>query len=168
MCSKVHGVGSRDNPATEGPGRCEKILLDTTLMLRSGIGTLCIPWQVCLSGRCSLVLSCVVWWEIEEEQIYSFCAREDWEPSLCLDGKNPCIPDLRYASQVPPIRSQCLNTVNYRVFGFIQSSAIALAHSVEPYIHNYGELVENTIAQARTRVEGAALQSPLPHLWTAR
>ena len=47
-------------------------------MLTSAGGTLCIPGQVCLLTRCSLVLTCVVCLEIkEEEQIYSFRARED-------------------------------------------------------------------------------------------
>ena len=48
-----------------------------TIHAMSKVGTLCIHWQVCLLSRHSLGLACVVWIEIEEEQLYSSRARGD-------------------------------------------------------------------------------------------
>ena len=77
-------------------------------LVKIKVGTLCTPGQVCLLSRYSLVLTCVARLEIEKEQLCSFCARGDWDPSSCLAGKPPGFPS-RYASQVLPIFSQYLN-----------------------------------------------------------
>ena len=74
----------------------------------------------------------------------------------------PLFSHLRYASQVLEIRSHYLKPGNYRALSLIQSSTITLAHSDEPYMQKYGELVKNVIPQARA--EDEALQNPLPHL----
>ena len=51
------------------------------MVLRSAGGTLCIPGQVCLLSRYSLVLTCLCYLEIEEEQLYPFRARWRLRPS---------------------------------------------------------------------------------------
>ena len=85
-------------------------------------GTICIPGQVCLLSRCSLVLTCVACSEIEE-QLYSFRAPGRLRPRSCLSGK-PLVFQQRYAFQVLQVRSQCLHPGNYRAFSLIQSSII--------------------------------------------
>ena len=78
----------------------------------TGSGTLCIPGQVCLLSRYSLVLTCVACLETEE-QLYPFRARRRLRPRSCLSGK-PLVSHLRYsyAFQVLQIRSQCLRHAN--------------------------------------------------------
>ena len=55
--------------------RCTSLLLLATVVMKVGI--LCIPGQLCLLSRYSLVLTCVVRLTIEEEQFQSFRARGD-------------------------------------------------------------------------------------------
>ena len=55
---------------------------------------------------------------------------------------------LGYASQLLQIRSQCLNSGNYRAFSLIKFSTITLAHSDEPYIQNCGKFVETPLPRA--------------------
>ena len=65
----------------------------------------------------------------------------------------PRVSHLRYASQVLQIQPRYLNPGNYRVFSFIQSSTITLAHSDEPHIQIFGEFVEIPIPQATVEHE---------------
>ena len=70
-------------------------------------------------------------------------------PSSCVSGK-PLVFHQRYAFQVLQIPSQCLNPGNYRIFYLIQSSIITLAYSDEPYMQNYGKIMETPIPRTRT------------------
>ena len=100
------------------------IEVDCLFELRSEHAGHCIPGQVCLSSRYSLIPTFVVCLEIEEEQFYSFHARRRLRPRSCFSGK-PLVFHLRYAFQVLQIRSQCQNSGIYRAFNLIKSSTIA-------------------------------------------
>ena len=104
---------------TENPAKKAKSPKSTTPLVKiMDSGTLCIPGQVCLLSRYSLVLTCVACLEIEE-QLYSFRARRRLRPRSCLSGK-PLVFHRRYAFLVLQLRSQCLNPGNYQAFNLIQ------------------------------------------------
>ena len=82
-----------------------------------------------LLSRYSLVLTCVVCLDVEEEQLHYFRTRWRLRPSSCLSGKL-LVFRLRYAFQVLQIRSQCPNPGNYRAFNLIRSSIITFPQAV--------------------------------------
>ena len=151
----------------------------TGVLKNQACGTLCIPGQVCLLSRNSLVLLCVVrlYRDRRAALFLSYTVETEtklvplWKtpgfalkiPNSCLSGK-PLVLHLRYAFQVLQIGSQFQNPGNYRNFNLIQGSIITLAHSDEAYTQNYGKIMETPIPRTRACVEDAGPQNPLPHL----
>ena len=110
-------------------------------------GTLCIPGQVCLLSRYSLVLThtCCLLWD-RRADLFLSCRTETETPLVVSLWKLPGFP-LTYAFQVPETRLQCLNPGIYRVYNLKQSSIITLAHSDEPYIYmpNYEKIMQTNL-----------------------
>ena len=74
-------------PVVRGAVEGGVVLLVTPLVMIK-VGRFCIPGQVSLLSRYSLVLTCVVCLEIYQEQLYCFRVRGD----KCLAGKSPSFP----------------------------------------------------------------------------
>ena len=121
-------------------------------VIKIKVGTLCVPRQVFLLGRYSLVLThvCVICLETQENSSFIPFVHARLKAKLVPRRGNPWFFHLKYASQVLQIRSQYLSQDNYRAFSLIQSSTITLAYSDEPYTQNYGKFVETPIPRART------------------
>ena len=100
--------------ATMYPNSLESNIFAFTVKIRA-CGTPCIPGKDCLLSRYSLVPTCVLCLEIEEEQLYSFHAPWRLRPRLCL-ARKPLVIHLRDAFQVLQKETQCLNPGDYRVF----------------------------------------------------
>ena len=70
----------------------------TIFLSRSAGGTLCIPGQVCPLSRRSLVLTCIVLLEIEEEQLYSLFL------SYTVETETKLVPPWKTPGFSPKIR----------------------------------------------------------------